>query len=298
MGKYISNNDFLSRIKSLVGNEYTFLEKYRGALTKILCQHNSCGLRWNIRPNDFYNGHRCPNCSKRKIKNNKDFGKEIQNLVNKEYLFLEEYKGRNIKIKCRHNICNYEWNITPNDFINNNVRCPKCNKKQRRTDIEYKNYIKQLVDNEYIFLDEFVNTKNKMLCLHKKCGKEFRVSPNNFIRGTRCPFCKTVSKGETKIRNFLENNKIEYEQHKVFSWSDKKIYDFYLPKYNLIIEYNGVQHYKETNFFKVSLKEQQRIDLHKRNMAENHNIKYLIIPYTNYDNLEELLINKLFLEVK
>ena len=38
-------------------------------------------------------------------------------------------------------------------------------------------------------------------------------------------------------------------------------FDFYLPKYNCVIETHGEQHYKDsTDFFKVSLDEQQKRD--------------------------------------
>lgn len=56
------------------------------------------------------------------------------------------------------------------------------------------------------------------------------------------------------------SNEKTFEIEYSFSWQSnkKRRYDFYLPDYNLIIEYNGEQHYLENKYFKVPLKEQQK----------------------------------------
>ncbi len=293
MGKHISDINFKKRVYDLVEDEYVFLENYNGALVKILCKHNECGTSWKIRPNDFYNGHRCPKCSKRKIKDDMSFKDEISSLVNKEYIFLETYMGRNKKIKCQHCFCDFIWEVTPNDFINNGVRCPKCRKRYRRSSDDFNKEILKLTNGEYTFLEDFVNVKHKIKCRHNKCNKIFYVTPNNFLGGSRCPYCSNISRGENRIRKFCEENGISFIQHKTFNWSKKRIYDFYLIDYNLLIEYNGIQHYKETNFFKISLDEQVKIDVEKRKMALEHNYDYLIIPHTDFNRIEDILLEKL-----
>ena len=67
-------------------------------------------------------------------------------------------------------------------------------------------------------------------------------------------------------------------------------YDFYLPKYNLLIEYQGEYHdgsvHKET---KERFERQQEHDRRKREYAERNNIKLLEIWYWDFDNIEEIL---------
>ena len=54
-------------------------------------------------------------------------------------------------------------------------------------------------------------------------------------------------------------------------WANGKQYDFYLPKYNMIIELHGSQHYKARGF----MEDQTDNDTYKRNLAsENGIIKY------------------------
>lgn len=89
------------------------------------------------------------------------------------------------------------------------------------------------------------------------------------------------------------SNEKTFEIEYSFSWQSnkKRRYDFYLPNYNLIIEYNGEQHYVENKYFKVPLKEQQRIDAEKEKEAVAHGYNYLIIGYFDFDNIDTILNN-------
>jgi hypothetical protein len=88
----------------------------------------------------------------------------------------------------------------------------------------------------------------------------------------------------------LNKNNINYIfQHQVKIGNSYHYYDFYLPKHNIIIEYNGMQHYKPIKFFGGQkgfdyLKERDNI---KKEYCQNQNIKLIIISYK--DNIEETL---------
>ena len=73
-------------------------------------------------------------------------------------------------------------------------------------------------------------------------------------------------------------------------------YDFYLPDYNLFIEYQGIQHYKPIDFFggEKSFKNQQKNDELKRMYAKKNSIELLEISYIDFNNIEQILFNKIF----
>lgn len=100
-----------------------------------------------------------------------------------------------------------------------------------------------------------------------------------------------TSKGELRIKNFLEENNIEFIHQKRFYHEDSsyQIFDFFLPNLNLAIEYNGEQHYLETNFFARNLIEQKESDNRKKMYCKKNNIELLIIPYWEYNKIEEIL---------
>jgi hypothetical protein len=106
--------------------------------------------------------------------------------------------------------------------------------------------------------------------LHKTCGTEYIVSPNEFIyTGRRCPKCKaeyisgTKSKGEIKISKFLDKYEYKYDEQVTFSdliYKNYLKFDFVLSDYNIIIEYDGKQHFfpmRNTEEGVRVLKEQQ-----------------------------------------
>lgn len=109
--------------------------------------------------------------------------------------------------------------------------------------------------------------------------------------GNGCPLCLS-SNGESRIKTILEEWGIEYESQKTFEncKSVKKLrFDIFLPKYNVLIEYDGVQHFKPIKFFGGikrfnDLKEKDEI---KNNYANEKNILLLRIPYSKFNSIKE-----------
>ena len=73
-------------------------------------------------------------------------------------------------------------------------------------------------------------------------------------------------------------------------------YDFYLPQYNLLIEYQGIQHeefIEEFHKFKRGFIIQKEHDRRKEKYAKDNNIELLKIWYYDYENIEEILLKAL-----
>jgi predicted Zn-ribbon and HTH transcriptional regulator len=65
---------FKIMVRELTGDEYSVLsEEYIDNKTKLQLIHNSCNTIYDVRPNDFQQGYRCPICSleNQKSKNHK-----------------------------------------------------------------------------------------------------------------------------------------------------------------------------------------------------------------------------------
>lgn len=96
------------------------------------------------------------------------------------------------------------------------------------------------------------------------------------------------SKAEKFIENFLIENNIKFLVHHNFNWLKKNgnnLYvDFYLPEKNLVIEYNGEQHYKYVPYFhknEENFKKRKDYDEFKYKSIIEHGIKLLIIDYND-----------------
>ena len=60
---------------------------------------------------------------------------------------------------------------------------------KKKTTKEFKEEVFNLVGNEYTVLGEYIAANDKILMRHNKCGYEYKVIPNNFLQGRRCPKC-------------------------------------------------------------------------------------------------------------
>ncbi len=193
-----TDTQFKQEAYDLVGNDYVFLESYQGALTKIKVKHNKCGSIYKVKPSDFLQGHYCPYCAGNLKKTDTYFREEVYDLVGNEYTFLDYYVNAHTKLRVKHNKCGSIYKVQPSNFLNGS-QCPYCSGKIKKTDAQFRKEVYDLVGNEYIFLDSYVNTMTKLRVQHTKCGHIYKVVPNNFIRGSRCPCC-SVNTGKTDAR--------------------------------------------------------------------------------------------------
>ena len=113
-----------------------------------------------------------------------------------------------------------------------------------------------------------------------------------------------MSKGEDKIIRLLRASNIKFEREKTFAdlRGGKFRYDFYLPLYNILIEVDGEQHFKQVKVFFMICSDflkQQENDRRKNSYALANNIPLIRIPYWELDNLNNFsdLFQKKFLVV-
>lgn len=123
-----TNSEFKREVYDLVGNEYVFLDSYVKATVKLRVKHNICGNVYEVSPNNFLKGSRCPSCYvESEKKTDAQFKKEVYDIVGGEYTFLDPYAGNKTKLRVKHNNCGNVYKVRPNDFMNNHNRCPCCN---------------------------------------------------------------------------------------------------------------------------------------------------------------------------
>ncbi len=187
--------------------------------------------------------------------------------------------------------------------------CPECSinaksEKYRLSPNEVEERVNSL-GGKLLNKEDYINRYEKNLlikCIY--CGTPFITSLVLFTQhgGQMCSNCKdTESIGERRVRNYLESNNILFEQEKWFSdCRDIKPlpFDFYLPDYNLLIEFDGKQHYEQGHFTHTHLSYTQAHDVIKDNYCKENNINLLRIPYWDMDNIETILNNKLLISHK
>ena len=182
-------------------------------------------------------------------------------------------------------------------------------KKEPERDVEIK---PGTIYNELKVIDFAFNAKRhrywEFECI--KCGEHiFRMTPTNQndIDNCHCPYCrdKIQSKGETRIAQYLQIYNKKYQTQYIFEDCihikplpfDFAIFD---PSGNLkcVIEYDGEQHYKFVKIFhgdEEGFELQKKRDKIKTDYCKKHNIKLIRIPYTEFDNIEQILKDNLII---
>lgn len=146
----------------------------------------------------------------------------------------------------------------------------------------------------------YTNTSMPMAYIckhHPEVGVQYMATSNAYKQ--HCPYCNII-KGEDKIIKYFIRNKVIFERQKsfdgLFGIKNKKLrYDFYLPNYNLLIEFQGRQHMHPIEHFggEEQFKVQLEHDKRKKDYALSHNIELLEIWYYDFNNIETILENKL-----
>jgi hypothetical protein len=131
---------------------------------------------------------------------------------------------------------------------------------------------------------------------------QWKASAGNVLCKSKlsgCPVC--LYKREKFVKSILDNLNQKCEIHKHFNIPQRVHVDFYLPDKNMIIEYNGQQHYRPVKFGgyddKLSIvrfKKQTIRDANLRKYTYENNIKLLEIPYSlSDDEINKIIENNL-----
>ena len=101
------------------------LGEYINSRKKITFYHKTCGYSFQMAPNNFIQGNRCPKCAKLIRYTTNTFCDKVKELVGDEYTVLGEFINTQTKILMLHNVSGTEFYITPSSFIQGH-RCAKC----------------------------------------------------------------------------------------------------------------------------------------------------------------------------
>lgn len=244
----------------------------------------------------------------------------IQYLKNKRDKFAEKFK---VKSTIKHN---NKYDYSKSLYVRNDIKliiicpvhgeflqtpsnhlrgqgCDMCLNESLKSDWDtVKENFYKIHQNVFDYSDsKYINTNTPIIIKCKKHNHTFSQRPSKHLKGQGCPKCKQ-SHGERLIEQFLIKNNILYECQKTFKdckTPDTKTrlrYDFYLPEYNLLIEYNGEQHYRPRPYGNQSIRVTNEsfervkwLDKLKKKFTKKYNFNFLIISYKEIKIIESIL---------
>lgn len=182
---------------------------------------------------------------------------------------------------------------------NNHSKSCGCLKKERASEIHTNDLTGKKIGKLLILERDLEKSQNnhryvcwKCLC---DCGNIITITSDNLKRQQSCGCLKST--GQQKITEILQKNQIKYFQEYSFDNLKTLRYDFYLPDYNRLIEFDGKQHFEPIEYFGgiKGFQEQQKRDQIKNNYALSNNIELIRIPYTENNLTLDILLGKKYL---
>ena len=265
--KKLTTEQFIEKAKSIHGDKYDYSKvKYVNAHAKvcIICPEHGEFL---VSPSNHLRERGCPKCNTRKqLVNNYEVKKPMsfkkhtlesfialaKNVHGDKYDYSKiEYKNNKTKICVTCPIHGDFW-IRPDNFLRGQG-CKKCgdvmrfeNKKTFQED--WVKAANELHNNKYDYTKvAYKNALTKVCIICPEHG-EFWQKPSAHMQGQGCPICNE-SALEREIITFLNNEGIEYEYRYHSEWLGNLELDFYLPKFNVAIECQGLQHFEPIEYF-------------------------------------------------
>ena len=304
----ITFEEFIKRANNIHNYKYDYSKvKYVNNDTNviIICHSHDIPFEFKQKPTKHLQGQGCPICNNR-LMNTKIFIEKANKIhgVGKYDYSKVNYVNAHAKITI---ICpkHGEFFQAPNNHLMGE-NCPecgneiKCEKLKLTLDefIEKSSKIHGVGRYDYSKVNYINNsTKICIICHNHNIPFEFIQIPNAHLMGNGCPKCNS-SKGEISIRNYLTINNVKFTEQKIFKdckYKNSLRFDFYLPQYNLCVEFDGIQHFKKVNWDgKLSEKQMEENlqcckikDKIKNDYCKFHNINLLRIRYD--ENVEEKL---------
>lgn len=300
-----THEEFISQLININPN-IEVIEKYTGVKNKLKCKCLIDKYEWYVTPSDLLSGKGCPSCGRRNSNNARRKSQDVYihqlELVNPDIEPIGEYINAKTKIlhKCKKH--GMEFRMDPTHALRGQG-CYLC-KKEKCTTFQVKDhntyeYEISNINSNISVVDNYINAATPILHKCKIHNYTWYAKPNHILHGHGCPMCAS-SIGEKSISQTLKRYGVTFEQQKVFNdCKDKRplSFDFYLPLYNMCIEYQGEQHYKPIEYFggEEQFKIQQLHDDIKRDYCKNHGIFLLEISYWEFDNIEQILNKQLLL---
>ena len=290
MPRALTRDSFIEKANSIFNGKYSYEKvNYVDYKTEVTI---TCPIHGDFkqRPSNHLKGHGCPLCAKNGVKPTLEafrarFSDKMINLS--EF----EYKRATDAGKCLCERCGNVWYTTPMSLMKGSG-CPRCAKERRvmKRTSNIDEFIRKIQEKHGINYDfseaKYVNAITKMAVICPSHGKFF-ITPNDLLSGHGCPICSS-SRLESEVRKILSENNIDFEEQKRFEWLRLKkplSLDFYLPKQNIAIECQGIQHYKAIERFggEEELVRIKNRDFIKKELCEKEGIT--LVYYSKSDIL-------------
>jgi very-short-patch-repair endonuclease len=301
----IGNDEFIRRSADVHGGKYDYSKvEYLHVHAKVTI---TCPIHGDFlqTPSGHLSGKGCISCAGSKKLTCSEFIEKAQLIHGRKYDYSRvEYINIDtpVEILCeRHGA----YIQSPYKHLDGQ-RCPECGREslaeqfKRSTDdfiIEARKIHGQRYDYSQV---DYVNAHTSIKIICPDHGL-FWQSPNSHIRHSGCPSCENPLRGEQMIADALDGHGIFYYRQVSFSGCQDVRplwFDFYLPTKNMLIEFDGKQHFQPISWFggDEAFEGMQRRDRIKDDFAISRGFRLARLTYKDMESrrLKDILECHLF----
>ena len=246
MPKKLTQDEFILKSKEIHGDKYDYsLVNYINSYTNVKIIYN--GVIYEQNPHNHLNGFKCENI---KGLTTEEFILKSKKIHGDKYDYsLVDFKNVRGKIKIIYNGIIYEQFA----YAHLKGKSPEM-LSIKITNIEFIRRSKEIHGDIFDYsLVECNGNNNKIKIIYK--GKAYEQKMSDHLRGhlpINIENINRTSKGVNQIISYLNNKKIYYIREYKYTNCRNILplpFDFYLPYFNLLIEYDGRQHFESVDLF-------------------------------------------------
>ncbi|MCB8639961.1 MULTISPECIES: hypothetical protein [unclassified Holdemanella] len=308
----LKQKTFVQKVYDVFKDTVTVVSQYVRQTEKVACICNIHHEKNYVSPSNLVRGYNgCQQCRKEHLhtantKSHEIFEKQVHDL-NPHIQLLSRYDGIQSNMKCFCTLHQKEFEKSAYRLIHGKSGCDECYKEDIRNRMGKgdEDFAKELaiIHPELEIKSPYINRSTKMKFHCTIHNYDFESAPCDILnRSSCCPKSQRFIK-EKEVGDMLDSWGIKYIPQKSFQ-ECKDVnalpFDYYLTDNNILIEYQGEQHYKPVKFGTQNFQEAQdkyeytkKHDEIKRQYCESKNIPLIEIPYWEYDDLQYYLFDQL-----
>lgn len=286
------------------------LEPYKNLTSPLNCICTRHDNKIHTTMQNILNGHACYYCGLEKLSKQNFLTEDV--IVNNihernPHVSLVSYNGAGKISTWYCNKHNKEFQRCYSTLVYCDSGCDECYKEliRNRSGMTKTEFGKKLhkVHPEVDVLGEYVNNSTPIEMYCNKHNFKFSLSPSGILTRINCCPKSRITYKEESVCELLEKWGYKVTRQKTFDGcKDINLlpFDCYLDDFNIIIEYDGEQHFYPVKFGEQSYEDMMKKyeytkhhDEIKTNFCKSKNIPLIRIPYYEYENLEYYLFDQL-----
>lgn len=300
MGRKLSTEEFVSMAKSIHGDKYDY------SLVDYVCSHCKVTIicrkhgEFEQPPNTHLSKKGCPSCgfersaSCKRMSQNEFIRRAVERHGGKFDYSLVDYRNSVTPVIV---VCPIHGQFlqSPYGHLTKEHGCEKCSYSSgcRKKSIPFAEFLSRARERHgdlYEYHEESYSSIKRKTMITCRSHGDWWADASSHVSGKGCPNCNR-SRGELSIKRWLTENGVEFKEEAMFDGLGLMKFDFYLPRHNLLIEFDGKQHFKAMKRFggQEGFESLRVRDEKKNRWAWENGYMLMRIPYWMQERIPELL---------